>query len=109
MGNRVLLVRGGELPLTSGFGRAHNVTVERLESGLVSGWQILQEVNHAMDDVGTLKRLRRRWFTHPRTVKNIAIQTNPDLIHITRSRTGTFSPKEHFMSRCSNSPRPLFA
>ena len=50
MGNRVLLVRGGELPLTSGFGRAHNATVERLESGLVSGWQILQEVNHAMDD-----------------------------------------------------------
>ncbi|MEC8383884.1 MAG: glycosyltransferase [Candidatus Thermoplasmatota archaeon] len=93
MGNRVLLVRGGELPLTSGFGRAHNATVERLESGLVSGWQILQEVNHAMDDAGTLKRLRRRWFTHPRTVKNIAIQTNPDLIHITDQEQAHLVPK----------------
>ena len=93
MGNRVLLVRGGELPITSGFGRAHNATVQRLESGLVSGWEILQEVNHVMDDVGALKRLRRRWFTHPRNVKNTAIHTNPDLIHITDQEQAHLAPK----------------
>ncbi len=93
MGNRVLLVRGGELPITSGFGRAHNATVQRLESGLVSGWEIIQEVNHPMDDVGALKRLRRRWFTHPRNVKNTAKHTNPDLIHITDQEQAHLVPK----------------
>ena len=93
MGNRVLLVRGGELPLTSGFGRAHNATVERLQSGLVSGWEILQEVNHAIDDAGALKRLKRRWFTHPRNVKNTALQTRPDLIHITDQEQAHLVPK----------------
>ena len=93
MGNRVLLVRGGELPITSGFGRAHNATVQRLESGLVSGWEILQEVNHTMDDVGALKRLRRRWFTHPRNVKNTTLNTNPDLIHITDQEQAHLVPK----------------
>ena len=93
MGNRVLLVRGGELPLTSGFGRAHNATIQRLESGLVSGWEIIQEVNHAMDDIGALHRLRRRWFLHPRKVKNVAIKTNPDLIHITDQEQAHLVPK----------------
>ena len=93
MGNRVLLVRGGELPLTSGFGRAHNATVERLQSGLVSGWEILQEVNHGIDDAGALKRLKRRWFTHPRNVKNTALQTMPDLIHITDQEQAHLVPK----------------
>ena len=94
MGNRVLLVRGGELPLTSGFGRAHNATIQRLESGLVSGWEIIQEVNHAMDDAGSLQRLRRRWFSHPRKVKNVAVQTNPDLIHITDQEQAHLVPKK---------------
>jgi len=93
MGNRVLLVRGGELPITSGFGRAHNATIQRLESGLVSDWEIIQEVNHAMDDLSALKRLRRRWFTHPRNVKSVAINTNPDLIHITDQEQAHLVPK----------------
>ena len=96
MGNRVLLVRGGELPLTSGFGRAHNATIQRLESGLVSGWEIIQEVNHSMDDAGPLQRLRRRWFSHPRKVKKIAVITNPDLIHITDQEQAHLVPKKIF-------------
>ena len=94
MGNLVLLVRGGELPITYGFGRAHNATVQRLESGLVSGWEIIQEVSHPMDDVGALKRLRRRWYTHPRNVKNTAKHTNPDLIHITDQEQAHLVPKD---------------
>ena len=93
MGNRVLVVRGGKLPLTSGFGRAHNATIQRLESGLVSGWEIIQEVNHEMDDVSPLKRLRRRWFTHPKNVKNIAAKTTPDLIHITDQEQAHLVPR----------------
>jgi glycosyltransferase involved in cell wall biosynthesis len=93
MGNRVLLVRGGELPLTSGFGRAHIATIQRLDSDLVSGWKIIEEVNHAMDDIGSFKRLRRRWFSHPRKVKNVAFETNPDLIHITDQEQAHLVPK----------------
>ena len=93
MGNRVLLVRGGKLPVTSGFGRAHNATLQRLESGLVSGWEIIQEVNHTLDDVGPLRRVRRRWFTHPKKVKNAILNTNPDLIHITDQEQAHLVPK----------------
>ena len=93
MGSRVLLVRGGKLPVTSGFGRAHNATLQRLESGLVSGWEIIQEVNHTLDDVGPLRRVRRRWFTHPKKVKNAILNTNPDLIHITDQEQAHLVPK----------------
>ena len=93
MGNRVLLVRGGKLPITSGFGRAHNATLQRLESGLVSGWEIIQEVNHTLENVGPLRRVRRRWFTHPKKVKDAVLETNPDLIHITDQEQAHLVPR----------------
>ena len=93
MGNRVLLVRGGKLPITSGFGRAHNATLQRLESGLVSGWEIVQEVNHTLENVGPLRRVRRRWFTHPKKVKDAVLETNPDLIHITDQEQAHLVPR----------------
>ncbi len=93
MGKRALLVRGGALPLSSGFGRAHQDTVQRLNSGLVSGWEILTEIEHEIDDAGPLKRLRRRWFSHPSHVQKIANQQQPDLIHITDQEQAHLVPK----------------
>tara|TARA_B100001996_G_scaffold131444_1_gene99942 strand:+ start:1208 stop:2434 length:1227 start_codon:yes stop_codon:yes gene_type:complete len=93
MGKRALLVRGGALPTSSGFGRAHHATVQRLKSGLVSGWEILKEIDHKIDDAGPLKRLRRRWFSHPSIVQKIANQQQPDLIHITDQEQAHLVPK----------------
>ncbi|HJM66038.1 MAG TPA: glycosyltransferase [Candidatus Thalassarchaeaceae archaeon] len=93
MGKRALLVRGGALPISSGFGRAHQATVQRLKSGLVSGWEILKEIDHKIDDAGSIKRLRRRWFSHPGHVQKIANQQQPDLIHITDQEQAHLVPK----------------
>ena len=99
MGKRALLVRGGALPISSGFGRAHDTTVQRLTSGSVNGWEIIGEVDHPIDDTGAINRLRRRWFSHPSHVQRIANEKSPDLIHITDQEQAHLVPK--------NSPCPV--
>lgn len=67
---RVLLVRGGVLTPYSGIGGAFRDLKDALEAGEISGWQSagVQEYDLGESPSG-MRRLRERWFRHPRRVK----------------------------------------
>ena len=67
---RVLLVRGGVLTPYSGIGGAFRDLKEALEAGDISGWQSAGVEEYDLGERPSgMKRLRERWFRHPRRVK----------------------------------------
>ena len=67
---QMLLVRGGVLSPYSGLGGAFHDLRTSLESGSMPSWSLAEVAEY---DLGTkpsaFKRLLKRWFIHPRTVK----------------------------------------
>ncbi len=84
MGKSVLVVRGGALPIESGLGRAHYAVTERLRAGLVPGWSLAGILEHSLNDGNNpVKRLRKRWSIHPRSVVSEISTVSPSIVHIT--------------------------
>lgn len=77
---RVLLVRGGRLSPFSGLGSTHEALEQRLAAGIVEGYSHGKTAQYS-SCAGSMKRLWRRWFSHPKTVQKLA--GGFDIIHIT--------------------------
>lgn len=68
MDRHVLVVRGGALGRDTGLGAAHAGVVRLLASHEVQGWSLSAEVDHPLGGMGPTRLLRRWWF-HPRRVR----------------------------------------
>ena len=75
-----MLARGGALSPYSGLGSTHSALTQRLQSGIIEGYELgdVHEYNLSKNPV---KRLWRRWFSGPSKVSNKAKGT--DIVHIT--------------------------
>ena len=68
MDRGVFVVRGGALGRDTGLGAAHAGVVRLLASNEVEGWGLSAEVDHPLGGSGPTRLLRRWWF-HPRRVR----------------------------------------
>ncbi|MBV18663.1 MAG: hypothetical protein CMA56_02230 [Euryarchaeota archaeon] len=68
MDRGVFVVRGGALGRDTGLGAAHAGVVRLLASNEVEGWGLSAEVDHPLGGSGPT-RLLRRWWLHPRRVR----------------------------------------
>lgn len=75
-----MLARGGAMSPYSGLGSTHSALMNRLDSGIISGYQ-LGDVHEYQISKNPLKRLWKRWFSGPSKVKKMA--KGFDIIHIT--------------------------
>ena len=64
----------------SGLGSTHDALMNRLDSGIISGYE-LGDVHEYQISKNPLKRLWKRWFSGPSKVKKMA--KDFDIIHIT--------------------------
>ncbi len=102
MPRRVVLARGQAISASSGLGRAHADLLGHLNSGQVAGWELSECIEH--DAGGTpLRRVWRRWRSHPRRVAKqiaqLAATKTADLLHISDQEQAGLVPK--------NSPIPV--
>ena len=58
---KVMLARGGAMSPYSGLGSTHNALMNRLDSGIISGYE-LGDVHEYQISKNPLKRLWKRWF-----------------------------------------------
>ena len=75
-----MLARGGALSPYSGLGGTHTALVERLQSGLVEGYELGEVQEHNLSN-NPIKRLWRRWVSGPSTARTKS--STHDVIHIT--------------------------
>ena len=68
MDRHVLVVRGGALGRDTGLGASHAGVVRLLASNEVEGWSLSAEVDHPLGGSAP-RRLLRRWWFHPRRVR----------------------------------------
>ena len=88
---KVLLARGGAMSPYSGLGSTHTALVNRLESGLVEGYE-LSDIHEYKISKNPLARLWKRWFSGPMSVSKLA--SNSDLVHITDQEQAGMVPKK---------------
>lgn len=98
MPRKVLIARGGAVGPASGLGRAHYDLISALQNGTVEGFEIAGIHEHELGG-NPLKRLLRRWRTHPNSLAKKVKQTTPDFLHI--------SDQEHAILVPKNSPVPV--
>ena len=75
-----MLARGGALSPYSGLGGTHNALVERLQSGLVEGYELGNVQEHDLSK-NPIKRLWRRWVSGPSKVRTQS--STHEIVHIT--------------------------
>ena len=75
-----MLARGGAMSPYSGLGSTHLSLLNRIESGLIEGYE-LGDVHEYNISRNPFTRLWKRWFSGPSRVKKMA--SKYDLIHIT--------------------------
>ena len=98
MAKRVMLVRGGILGRNSGLGSAHHNLADLLGSGSVPGWEIDSVSEYQLPTrSGPLRRLWKRWFSHPRAVHKAIRKSfskgSCDIVHITDQEQAHLVPK----------------
>ena len=93
MSRRVLVVRGGALPRSSGLGRAHHDLVERLQEGHVAGFSLGDVIEHPVGG-GAFSRWRRRRTTHPQHVANSATSKESEILHISDQEQAHLVPED---------------
>lgn len=95
MPRRVLVARGGAISSLSGLGRAHHDLVLHLRHGDINGWELAGEIDH-MTGGSPLRRLWRRWRSHPRKVarrvSELAASGQADLLHISDQEQAILVP-----------------
>ena len=101
MARRVLVARGGAIPLESGLGRAHHDLVHRLDSGMISDFVDAEVIEHPLGG-GAFKRWKQRRFNHPRKVLEIVEQEAKDypdtILHITDQEQAHLIPQDSPLS-----------
>ena len=75
-----MLARGGALSPYSGLGGTHTALVERLQAGLVEGYELGEVQEHSLSN-NSIKRLWRRWVSGPSNARTKS--STHDVIHIT--------------------------
>ena len=93
MARKVLVVRGGALPKSTGLGRAHVNLVERFVEGRIRNYELLDSVEHKLGGNSLLK-LINRWFKHPHTVSKSIKSKSPDLLLITDQEQAHLIPRK---------------
>ena len=95
MPRRVLVARGGAISSLSGLGRAHHDLVLHLRHGDIKGWELAGEISHPTGG-SPLRRLWRRWRSHPRKVarrvSELAASGQADLLHISDQEQAILVP-----------------
>ena len=87
---RVLLARGGRLSPFSGLGSTHTALEQRLSDGVVEGYTHGETAQYPGDS-GPVRRLWRRWFSHPKAVQKMT--NNYDIVHITDQEQAGLVPE----------------
>ncbi len=95
---QLLLVRGGVLSPHSGLGGAFHDLRASLESGSMLSWSLAEVSEY---DLGTqpsgFQRLLKRWFTHPRTVRQRIKSLHRDgrlhLVHVSDQEQAHLVPR----------------
>jgi glycosyltransferase involved in cell wall biosynthesis len=89
MTKKILVARGGKLSPFSGFGSTHDALIERLADSRVEGYK-LGKVAEYDSQAGPLRRVWRRWFSHPKVVEEMA--KFHDIVHITDQEQAGLTP-----------------
>lgn len=87
---KILLARGGALSPYSGLGSTHSALLDRLQLGIVEGYE-LGDVHEYDLSKNPFKRIWRRWKSGPSKV-NLLAKTH-DLTHVTDQEQGGMIPK----------------
>lgn len=88
-----MLARGGALSPYSGLGSTHYNLLNRLESGIIQDYELADVYEYKISK-NPIKRLWRRWFSGPSSVKKRC--KNSDVIHITdQEQAGLVPPNEN--------------
>ena len=97
MPRRVLVARGGAISSLSGLGRAHHDLVRHLRHGDIEGWELAEEIDHPTGG-SPLRRLWRRWRSHPRKVarrvSELVASGKSDLLHISDQEQAILVPHD---------------
>lgn len=87
---KILLARGGALSPYSGLGGTHADLVERLQSGLIEGYELGEIHEHNLSK-NPLTRLWRRWVSGPSKVNKKS--STHEITHITDQEQASLVPK----------------
>ena len=79
---RVLLARGGALPMGNGLGRAHYTLRKLLSNGLVSGWEESNNLEYSLTR-NPFSRMKNRWHSHPKKILKYVNEGSSSILHIT--------------------------
>ena len=74
----------------SGLGSTHTALVNRLETGLIKDYE-LSQIHEYEISKNPLTRLWRRWFSGPKSVRNMA--RGSDIVHVTDQEQAGLIPK----------------
>lgn len=105
MAKGVLIVRGGSLGRNSGLGSAHHNLVDLLSGGAIHGWKVAEVCEYPLEVAkNPFSRLWRRWFKHPKTIRNraneLSQQGDAQIIHITDQEQAHLVPKNSKVPVC---------
>ena len=87
---KITLARGGALSPYSGLGSTHSSLVQRLKSGLVEGYELV-DVHEYEIKKNPISRIWKRWFSSPSKVEKLSKES--DIIHITDQEQSGLVPK----------------
>ena len=87
---KITLARGGALSPYSGLGSTHSALVQRLKSGLIEGYELV-DVHEYQIKKNPLSRMWRRWFSGPSKVSKLS--KDSDIVHITDQEQSGLVPK----------------
>jgi glycosyltransferase involved in cell wall biosynthesis len=87
---KVTLARGGALSPYSGLGGAHASLAQRLKSGLIEGYQLMNEHEYNITK-NPFSRVWKRWFRGPSNVAKLSKQC--DILHISDQEQAGLVPK----------------
>ena len=74
----------------SGLGSTHDALIERLRDSRVEGY-ILGKIAEYDSQAGLLRRVWRRWYSHPNVVENLS--KSHDIVHITDQEQAGLTPR----------------
>ena len=86
-----MIARGGKLSTLSGLGSTHHALVNRLDSGLIEGYE-LGEIHEYPISKNPIKRILRRWISGPKTITRKSI--GHDIVHITDQEQAGLTPSD---------------
>ena len=87
---KITLARGGALSPYSGLGSTHSSLVQRLKSGLVEGYELV-DVHEYEIKKNPICRIWKMWFSSPSKVEKLSKES--DIIHITDQEQSGLVPK----------------